>query len=80
MIYVHMSSYPNLEPSEKLVTFLEKSIHIDIKLKKNGTCLHISKYVYLQRKGGGNTDHAPNQIQAKLKVTECLLDMCDQIL
>ena len=60
--------------------FIEESINISIKLKSNGTCLHLSKYIALQRKGGGNTDNAPNHIQAKLKITKCLLDMCDQIL
>ena len=60
--------------------WIEKSISINIKLKNNGTCLHLSEYISLQRKGGGNTDKAPNHIQAKLKITKCLLDMCDEIL
>jgi hypothetical protein len=31
------------------------------------TCVHISPRMYLQRKGGGSKDHAPNDIQLKLK-------------
>lgn len=70
----------HLIESEKLYNFLEKNINIDIKLRNNGTRLHLSKYIALQRKGGGKTDHAPNHIQAKLTITKDLLDMCDQIL
>jgi hypothetical protein len=66
--------------STRLIEFIEQSIHIDIKLKKNGTCLHLSPYIALQRKGGSNTDHSPNHIQAKLKITQELLDICDKIL
>ena len=61
-------------------TFLEDSISIDIKLKENGTCLHISPNIALQRKGGTNTDRAPNDIQAKLKITQNILDLCTRIL
>ena len=63
-----------------LYTFLEKSISINIKLKENGTCLHISPNISLQRKGGTHTDHAPNHIQAKLKITQNILDLCAHIL
>ena len=31
------------------------------------TCVHISPLMYLQRKGGGKKDHAPDDIQLKLK-------------
>lgn len=31
------------------------------------TCVHISPLMYLQRKGGSKTDHAPDDIQLKLK-------------
>lgn len=31
------------------------------------TCVHLSPYIYLQRKGGGKADHAPDDIQAKLR-------------
>lgn len=66
--------------SEKLYNFLEKNINIDIKLRNNGTCLHLSNYIALQRKGGGKTDSAPNHIQAKLKLTQELLNICEEIL
>jgi hypothetical protein len=66
--------------SETLYNFIEKSINIEIKFKNNGTCLHLSKYIALQRKGGGNTDNNPNHIQAKLKITQDLLDVCERIL
>jgi len=66
--------------SLKLYKFISSSIKIDIKMKKNGTCLHLSPYISLQRKGGGNTDHYPNHIQAKLKITKDILNLCDKIL
>lgn len=65
--------------SKKLFEHIEKTIEIDIKLKKNGTCLHLSPYIALQRKGGGNTDHSPNHIQAKFKVTQEILNLCDNL-
>lgn len=65
--------------SKKLFEFIEQTIKIDIKLKKNGTCLHLSPYIALQRKGGGNTDHSPNHIQAKFKVTQEILNLCDKL-
>ena len=66
--------------SIKLYDFIINSIKIDIKMKKNGTCLHLSPYISLQRKGGGNTDHSPNHIQAKFKITHDILNLCDKIL
>jgi hypothetical protein len=66
--------------SLKLYDFICDSINIDIKFKINGTCLHICPYISLQRKGGGNTDHSPNHIQAKLKITNNILKLCDKIL
>jgi hypothetical protein len=66
--------------SVKLYDFIINSIKIDIKMKKNGTCLHLSPYISLQRKGGGNTDHSPNHIQAKFKITQDILNLCDKIL
>lgn len=65
--------------SKKLFEFIEQTIKIDIKLKKNGTCLHLSPYIALQRKGGGNTDNSPNHIQAKFKVTQEILNLCDKL-
>ena len=66
--------------SSKLYDFICNSIKIDIKMKNNGTCLHLSPYISLQRKGGGNTDHSPNHIQAKIKITQDILNLCDKIL
>ena len=65
--------------SKKLFEFIEQTIKIDIKLKKNGTCLHLSPYIALQRKGGGNTDPSPNHIQAKFKITQEILNLCDKL-
>jgi hypothetical protein len=65
--------------SKKLLEFIEKSIKIDIKLKKNGTCLHLSPFIVLQRKGGDKTDNSPNHIQAKFKVTQEILNLCDKL-
>lgn len=39
--------------TETFYNFIEKSISINIKLRNNGTCLHLSKYIALQRRGGG---------------------------
>jgi hypothetical protein len=37
------------------------------KLEAKRTCVHINPLMYLQRKGGGSSDHAPNDIQLKIK-------------
>jgi hypothetical protein len=66
--------------SETLIGFLKDTIKIDIKLKKNGTCLHLSPHIALQRKGGSGTDHSPNHIQAKLKCTKEMIALCEKIL
>ena len=66
--------------SFKLYEFICGSIKIDLKMKKNGTCLHLSPYISLQRKGGGNTDHSPNHIQAKFKIKDDILNLCEKIL
>ncbi len=60
--------------------FINNSINVDIKLKKNGTCLHLSPHIALQRKGGGKTDKNPNHIQAKLKITQDILNIFKKIL
>ena len=66
--------------SDKLLKFIENTLKIDIKFKKNGTCLHLSPYIALQRKGGTNTDHSPNHIQAKFKITQEILNLCDEVI
>jgi predicted nucleic acid binding AN1-type Zn finger protein len=67
-------------PSLILYEFICNSINIDIKMKKNGTCLHLSPYISLQRKGGEKTDNSPNHIQAKLKITQDLINLFCKIL
>jgi len=66
--------------SSDLYSYIEKSININICLKENGTCLHISPNIYLQRKGGGSSDKSPNDIQAKLKITNDILSLCNKIM
>ena len=66
--------------SNKLYEFIENSIRIHISLKNNGTCLQLTPDIYLQRKGGGLTDHSPDDIQAKFKITQEILELCDKIL
>lgn len=36
------------------------------------TCVHLTPLIYLQRKGGGKSDHSPDDIQAKLR---CMPDV-----
>lgn len=66
--------------SYELYNFIQNNIKIDIKLKTNGTCLYLSPYIILQRKGGGKTDHSPNHIQAKFKINQIILNLCEKIL
>ena len=40
------------------------------------TCIHLTPLIYLQRKGGGKTDHSPDDIQAKLR---CMPDCMTEI-
>jgi hypothetical protein len=40
------------------------------------TGVHLSPLMYLQRKGGGKTDHSPDDIQAKLKkMPDCMTEI-----
>lgn len=48
-----------------VLTSLTSSMYPTLVPKR--TCVHISPLLYLQRKGGGSSDHAPNDIQLKLK-------------
>lgn len=66
--------------SSELYKFMVNSIDPHISYRKNGTCLHLNKHISLQRKGGGKSDNRPNEIQAKLKITQNLLDKCIKIL
>jgi len=62
--------------TEKFYNYLKSNIAVKI----CRTCMHLSPQIYLQRKGGGSKDHSPNDIQAKLKVNQEMLDLCDKIL
>jgi hypothetical protein len=66
--------------TKKFYEYLENRIKIDISLKQNGTCLHLSPDIYLQRKGGEKTDKSPNDIQAKLKIDQNMLNLFQRIL
>jgi len=39
------------------------------KMVPKRTCIHLSPVIYLQRKGGGKTDHNPDHIQMKFRFT-----------
>ena len=50
---------------EDFMEKLEGELYEQMVPKK--TCVHLSPSIYLQRKGGGSADHAPNDIQIKWK-------------
>lgn len=52
-------------PSGTFLCELKKELYDSIVPKR--TCVHLSPRIYLQRKGGGAKDHAPNDIQLKIK-------------
>lgn len=52
-------------PADEFIATVNNDIFTHYNAKK--TCVHISPLVYLQRKGGGSSDHSPNDIQAKLR-------------
>lgn len=51
--------------TEALIEALANELYPNFIPKK--TCVHLSPRMYMQRKGGGSKDHAPDNIQAKLK-------------
>jgi hypothetical protein len=55
-------------PTETLVAFLHSEVYPVMEPKR--TCVHLSPRIYLQRKGGGKKDHAPDDIQMKFIFTE----------
>ena len=65
--------------SHKLLEYIYKTLKIHIPLKDNGTCLHLSHNLYLQRKGGGKKDKSPNDIQSKIKIDNKILSICDKL-
>ena len=52
-------------PTSTFVAELKKELYPFLLPKR--TCVHLSPRIYLQRKGGGQKDHAPNDIQLKIK-------------
>lgn len=54
-----------ISPTESIMDALTKELYTNLMPKK--TCVHLSPRLYLQRKGGGSKDHAPDNIQLKLK-------------
>jgi len=65
--------------SHKLLEYIYKTLKIHIPLKDNGTCLHLSPNLYLQRKGSEKTDKSPNDIQSKIKIDNKILSICDKL-
>ena len=59
--------------SKTLLEYVLNNIMIKISPRKEGTCLYLTEFIYLQRKGGGKADNNPNHIQAKIRITEELL-------
>lgn len=58
-------------PTETFLSSLREELYPSIVPKK--TCVHLSPALYLQRKGGGDKDHSPDQIQVKLRLHTALL-------
>jgi hypothetical protein len=65
--------------AQRFYEYLVSRIKIDISLKSNGTCLSLSPDIYLQRKGGEKTDKSPNDIQAKLKIDQNILNIFERV-
>lgn len=55
----------SIASAEAVISTLQAVAYPTLVAKR--TCVHISPLMYLQRKGGGKTDHAPDDIQLKLK-------------
>lgn len=56
--------------TDVLMAFMVTQLYAVMLTKR--TCVHLSPTVYLQRKGGGKKDHAPDNIQMKFRFTEAL--------
>jgi len=52
-------------PADEFIASVNSDIFTQYNAKK--TCIHLSPLIYLQRKGGGSSDHSPNDIQSKLR-------------
>ena len=57
--------YLSICRADDLMKFMYKELYKVMAPKR--TCVHLSPYCYLQRKGGGKTDHHPDDIQMKVK-------------
>ncbi len=55
----------SISPANKVLDSLTSITYPQLVAKR--TCVHISPLMYLQRKGGGKSDSAPDDIQLKLK-------------
>ena len=64
--------------SEKLFDIITKPMNTYISLRTNGTCLHIGRYMSIQRKGS-KRDRSPNDIQAKLRFKKQLIKRCTKL-
>jgi hypothetical protein len=56
--------YLSICPASIFISSLKNELYTNLLPKR--TCVHISPRIYLQRKGGGKTDHSPDDIQLKL--------------
>jgi hypothetical protein len=65
-----------IAPQSVVLEALEKDLYETLVAKR--TCVHLSPLLYLQRKGGGKKDHAPDHIQLKLKcLPPCMTVLTD---
>ena len=55
-------------PTDTLMEFMYGELYKVMEPKR--TCVHLNPNCYLQRKGGGKKDHAPDNIQMKFRFTE----------
>jgi hypothetical protein len=55
----------SIVPAAEFLGGVVASLFPAMEVKK--TCVHMSPHLYFQRKGGGTADHAPNDIQLKLR-------------
>lgn len=61
-----------LLPMGVLIGYMLK--HMTVTVKQ--TCIHIADCMYLQRRGGDNTDRSPNDIQTKLVFNKKIQQLC----
>jgi len=57
----------SIVPATKLIESVVASLFPVMDVKR--TCVHMSPHFYFQRKGGGKSDHAPDDIQLKMRFT-----------